>query len=281
MKLQQNIMPEGPEIRLAADALAAVLNDQVVEEIEFGQAPLKKYESELTGQTISRVTNHGKAMLTHFKNGISIYSHNQLYGVWKIVRRGQLPRTKRSLRLALHTTTHSALLYSASDISVWPTENLVEHPFLKKLGPDVLDAELRWPLLRDRLLSARFSARSLAALYLDQSYLAGIGNYLRSEILFVAKVNPWQKPSVIGKSAAVRLAKASINISTQSYHTKGITNTLKREKALKSAGYRFEDRRFLVFNRESLPCYTCHQSIVNTPVGSRRLYWCPSCQAPV
>jgi endonuclease-8 len=51
-------MPEGPEIRLAADALAAVLNDQIVEEIEFGQAPLKKYESELAGQTISRVKRH-------------------------------------------------------------------------------------------------------------------------------------------------------------------------------------------------------------------------------
>lgn len=273
-------MPEGPEIRLAADALAAVLNDQVVEEIQFGQAPLKKYEADLVGQTISRVTNHGKAMLTHFDHGLSIYSHNQLYGLWKIVDRGKLPKTKRSLRLALHTTTHSALLYSASDISVWPTENLVEHPFLKKLGPDVLDAELRWSQLRDRLLSSRFSARSFAALYLDQSYLAGIGNYLRSEILFVARVNPWQKPSAIGKKEVERLAKASINISTQSYRTRGITNTLKREKVLKREGYRFEDRRFLVFNRESLPCYTCNQIIVNTPVGSRRLYWCPSCQAP-
>jgi endonuclease-8 len=273
-------MPEGPEIRLAADALAAVLNDQIVEEIEFGQAPLKKFESELVGQAVSRVTNHGKAMLTHFDNGLSIYSHNQLYGLWKIVSRGQLPNTKRSLRLALHTNAHSALLYSASDISVWPTANLVEHPFLKKLGPDVLDADLRWSHLHDRLLSSRFSARSLAALYLDQSYLAGIGNYLRSEILFVAKVNPWQKPSAISKSGIERLAKASINISTQSYRTRGVTNTLRREKALKLEGYRFEDRRFLVFNRESLPCYTCNQPIVNTPVGSRRLYWCPSCQAP-
>jgi len=273
-------MPEGPEIRLAADELAAVLNDQRVEKIEFGQAPLKKYEKELVGQTISRVTNHGKALLTHFDNGLSIYSHNQLYGVWKVVSRDQLPNTKRSLRLALHTARHSALLYSASDISVWPTENLVEHPFLKKLGPDVLDAELTWQQLSTRLQSSRFKSRSLAALYLDQSYLAGIGNYLRSEILFVAKVNPWRKPSEIDRRAVDRLAKASINISTQSYRTRGITNNLKREKALKHEGYRFEERRFLVFNRESLPCYNCDQNIVNTPVGSRRLYWCPSCQTP-
>ncbi|MCC6706705.1 MAG: hypothetical protein IT492_03995 [Gammaproteobacteria bacterium] len=39
-----------------------------------------------------------------------------------------------------------------------------------------------------------FRRRSVAALYLDQGFLAGIGNYLRSEILFFAGVSPQARP---------------------------------------------------------------------------------------
>ena len=272
-------MPEGPEIRLSADRLADVLAGEIIEEISFGLPRLERYQSALEGRTITKVENHGKAMLNHFDNDMSIYSHNQLYGLWVVTRRNKLPVTNRQLRLALHTSSHSALLYSASDISVWPTEELSEHPFLKKLGPDILDNSLSWQAISERLRSSKFNKRSLAALYLDQSFLAGIGNYLRSEILFSAGVHPWQKPADLSKQQLNKLARKSLAISLQSYATRGVTNPIRRAKALEKQGYRFEQRRFQIFNRESLPCYDCGTSIVNTPVSNRRLYWCPSCQA--
>lgn len=271
-------MPEGPEIRQSADQLAIILDGRVIESISFGLKGLKRYEKKLQGQKLLQVTNHGKAMLNHFDNGWSIYSHNQLYGVWQVTERGQLPKTNRSLRLALHTSDHSALLYSASDISVWPTEELTEHPFLKKLGPDILDTSLDWRIIASRLQTNTFRRRALAALYLDQGFLAGIGNYLRSEILFTAGVNPWLRPMDLTRKQVNDLARASLAVSWQSYETLGITNSLKRAATLKGQGYSFEARRFKVFNRESLPCYACGASIINTPVSSRRLYWCPGCQ---
>jgi endonuclease-8 len=273
-------MPEGPEIRLSADLLADVLDGEVIEKISFGLPKLQRYQSVFEGQQITKVENHGKAMLNHFDNGVTIYSHNQLYGLWVVTQRDILPQTNRQLRLALHTNSHSALLYSASDISVWPTDELSEHPFLKKLGPDILATGLKWQAIRERLQSSRFNKRALAALYLDQSFLAGIGNYLRSEILFSAGLNPWQKPRELNKEQHKRLAQESLLVSTQSYKTRGITNNLKRSAALKKQGCSFEQRRFKIFNRESLPCYECGTSIVNTPGSNRRLYWCPSCQPP-
>lgn len=271
-------MPEGPEIRQSADQLAAVLEGNVIESMSFGLTALKRHEATFQGQTLLQVTNHGKAMLNHFENNWSIYSHNQLYGVWLVTRRGQLPKTKRSLRLALHTATQSALLYSASDISVWPTEELTEHPFLKKLGPDILDPTLDWRTIASRLQSETFQRRSLAALYLDQGFLAGIGNYLRSEILFTAGIHPWLRPIDLTRKQINDLARASLTVSWQSYHTGGITNSINRAATLKRQGHSFEARRFKIFNRESLPCYECSGAIVNTPVSSRRLYWCPACQ---
>ena len=128
-------MPEGPEIRLAADKIEAVLKDKTAERIEFGLAPLKRYTKPLTGSTVLSLETRGKALLTHFDSGYTIYSHNQLYGVWRVVKRDKLPKTNRQLRLAIHTDQHSALLYSASDISVWKTEKIEEHPFCNALVP--------------------------------------------------------------------------------------------------------------------------------------------------
>ena len=144
-------MPEGPEIRRAADQIAAVLVDQRIEQVSFAFPALRRYSPLLRGCSVTHLETRGKALLTHFDNDYTIYSHNQLYGVWKIAQRGRLPTTRRSLRLALHTATHSALLYSASDISVWPSEDLVQHPFLKAIGPDLLSPELSWCDIESRL----------------------------------------------------------------------------------------------------------------------------------
>ncbi len=71
-------MPEGPEIRRAADKIEAAIKDQVIEEITFGLPKLKRFTAKLRGHRVSDVETRGKALLTHFDNGLTIYSHNQL-----------------------------------------------------------------------------------------------------------------------------------------------------------------------------------------------------------
>ena len=187
-------MPEGPEIRRAADRIADVLVGRQIERVSFAFAELQPFEKQLRGSVVDAVDTRGKAMLTRFDNDLTLYSHNQLYGRWFTVKRGDLPETRRSLRVALHTNAHSALLYSASDIDVLTAGQLQSHPFLARLGPDVLDEGLLAETIVQRLGQQRFMRRSLAALYLDQSFLAGLGNYLRSEILFGAGLHPKLRP---------------------------------------------------------------------------------------
>ncbi len=271
-------MPEGPEIRLAADEVAAVLENQQIDSVQFGLPPLRRYDEALQGATVTRVETRGKAMLTHFDHGMTIYSHNQLYGLWKIVKRGTLPKTNRSLRLALHTATHSALLYSASDISVWQTDNLHEHPFLARIGPDILDATLSWQSIAARLQEKRFAGRSLAALYLDQKFLAGVGNYLRAEILFFAGLNPLAKPALLTRGQRGELARATLSVSKRSYDTRGLTNKPALVRSLRAKGLSRAQLRFAVFGRDGRDCYDCGTKIVRESVSARRLYFCPVCQ---
>ncbi|MCF2132653.1 endonuclease VIII, partial [Strepomyces sp. STD 3.1] len=123
-------MPEGPEIRIAADKVQKALTAYNVGEVWFAFPQLKHYEELLQGARVKRVDTKGKAMLIRFDNGYTIYSHNQLYGKWYIRAAYSYPKTNRQLRLALHNEKYSALLYSASDIEVLRDEEVPLHPFV-------------------------------------------------------------------------------------------------------------------------------------------------------
>ncbi len=86
-------MPEGPEIRRAADKLEAAVAGKPLTHVWFAFPELKPFEAQLTGARVERFETRGKALLTHFSCGLTLYSHNQLYGVWRVVKAGK--RRKR------------------------------------------------------------------------------------------------------------------------------------------------------------------------------------------
>lgn len=217
-------------------------------------------------------------MLTRFDNGLTLYSHNQLYGRWYIRRRPGLPKTNRQLRVALHTQTHSALLYSASDIELLDEAGLSSHAFLSRIGPDIMDPSLTAANVASRLIDSRFRNRSLAALYLDQSFLAGLGNYLRSEILWQARLHPAVRPAALERNSRLRLARNTLRIPRHSYDTGGLTVPVSLARELEERGERYGHRRFYVFGREKLPCRRCGTAIARTLAGSRNLFLCSVCQ---
>ena len=271
-------MPEGPEIRRAADRVARVLVGHVVQEARLHLPALERHGTRLAGRTVTAVDTRGKAMLTRFDNGLTLYSHNQLYGRWYVVKRPGMPATGRQLRVELHTDTHSALLYSASDIDILTEARLARHPFLSRIGPDVMGRELTTTQLLRRLSSHEFARRRTGALYLDQSFLAGIGNYLRSEILFVSQVHPARRPADLDARELQRLARETLRTTRRSYRTSGITIGPSLERRLRADGWSFEGRRFHVFGREGEPCHGCGSPIERLTVSGRNLFLCTQCQ---
>jgi endonuclease VIII len=271
-------MPEGPEIRLAADRIAKAIVEQPITEVFFAFESLKGCEAELSKSQVISVQPRGKALLTKFSNGWTIYSHNQLYGVWYVRKAQSFPTTNRQLRLAIHTAKKSALLYSASDILVLDDEELMIHPFLSQLGPDVLGNEITVAEVQSRLLDKRFMRRGFPTLLLDQKFVCGLGNYLRSEVLFLAGIYPTWRPIDCSDDQITKLAHAIIDVPRQSYETKGITNDLATALALKAEGKPRWFYRHWVFSRTNQPCYVCGDPIIKDEVGGRRVYYCPTCQ---
>jgi endonuclease-8 len=271
-------MPEGPEIRRAADEIANVLVGRRIEEAAFELPELKRFEPAIQGAKVTAVDTRGKAMLTRFDNGLVLYSHNQLYGRWYTTTRPLLPRTHRQRRVALHTATHSALLYSASDIEILDAAAEAEHPFLRRVGPDILDPALTPAKIRERLLLPSFRNRSLGSLYLDQSFLAGNGNYLRSEVLWAAGIHPRHKPAALDRDAVEGLARQTLSIARRSYRTRGVTAPAPAVRERRARGMSFSQYRFQVYDREGMACYACDTTIERLTHSSRSVFVCPGCQ---
>ncbi|MBN8192866.1 endonuclease VIII [Bacillus sp. NTK074B] len=271
-------MPEGPEIRRAADTIEQALKNKTVQDIYFAFPHLKGYEDLLTGAIVSRVDTKGKAMLIRFDNGYTIYSHNQLYGKWYVRKSYNYPKTNRQLRLALHNDRKSAILYSASDIEVLRDEEVPEHPFISKVGPDLLSEKVTADDLIDQMKDKQFRNRKWAILLLDQGFVAGIGNYLRSEIMFTSGIHPSLRPIDCPRDQLEKAAESIIHLMKQSYETGGITNDLELANKLKSQGVERSRYRHWVFNREGASCFICGSEIKKTVAASRRLYFCPVCQ---
>lgn len=148
-------------------------------------------------------------------------------------------------------------------------EQLATHPFLQRVGPDVLDLRLTPDDVKARLLSPRFRNRQFSGLLLDQAFLAGLGNYLRVEILWQVGLTGQHKASTLGDEQLDALAHALLDIPRLSYNTRGLVDENKHHGAL---------FRFKVFHRDGEACERCGGIIEKTTLSSRPFYWCPGCQ---
>lgn len=271
-------MPEGPEIWRTADSLGKALQDRNITDCFFAFDELKEFETKLKGKKVTNVEARGKAIITHFEGDCAMYSHNQLYGKWMVRDAGEEPDTNRSLRVALHNEEKSAYLYSASEIEILPPEEIPDHSYIRKLGPDVLHPDTTYEDIIGQFRSDNFKNRKLTTLLLDQGFISGIGNYLRSEIMFYAKVNPRKKLRAYTDSQKEALADATVKLSRRSYETGGITNDSEIVKALKRENASRKEYRHFVYKRTDNRCHKCGTVIEEEKTGGRKIYYCPGCQ---
>lgn len=267
-------MPEGPEIARAARAVHEAVAQQACE-ITLQHPKIKSKQRNLRGAHIVRVHARSKAMLTEFSTGDVLYSHNQLYGEWVVHDASETLKPKQ-VRLIIRTAAHRVVLYSATDFAWLKAGQEQRHPYIAKLGPDVLDQRVTAQQIAVQL--ARFPRRIIADALLDQSVLAGLGNYLRADILFVSGINPLSRIGDLSHVQLLRIARASQQITQRSVRHDGVTRPLAHYRASRLQGLDYEAARFHVFDRAGQPCWHCDTPIRRSTQGGRGLFFCPVCQ---
>ena len=267
-------MPEGPEIYRAARQVHAAVAGRAIE-LSLLHPMLAARSRTLKRATITRVHARSKALLTEFSNGTVLYSHNQLYGEWRIHPVGQ-PLLARQQRLVITTEKHRVVLYSATDFAWLRAGQEHQHPYIAKLGPEVLADSTTPAVLAQRL--AGFGRRNMATALLDQGVIAGLGNYLRADILFVARLSPRLQVSDLSAAQLKTLAKIIHQLTWRSVKNDGVLLPMPEYKKLRAQGHDYEAARFYVFDREGLPCRFCNTPIGRLDMGGRGVFFCHQCQ---
>ena len=267
-------MPEGPEIFLAARAVHAAVAKQPCT-LELRHPALTPKMRRLRGVRIERVYARSKAMLTEFANGVVLYSHNQLYGEW-VLHMADEPLLAKQVRLIIRTADHQVVLYSATDFAWLRVGSENRHPYIAKLGPEVLDGNVSAQEIARRLM--QYPRRVIADALLDQRVIAGLGNYLRADILYVARVNPQRKIGELFAFELLRIAKACKTLTRRSVQRDGVVRPWAQYQAARKAGAGVEAARFYAYDREGAPCWACATPISRSTQGGRGLFYCARCQ---
>ncbi len=269
-------MPEGPEIRRLTDYMRPYLEGHTVRAASTGVAAQRAKVEGLVGQRITQVTSRGKAIVFELDGDQSIFTHTMLYGRWYVVPRGEGPPGARKVALTLETDTHTAMLCSANRVEVMQRAELKRHKFLSELGPDVLDPDTNERTILELL--QRHERTALGKLLMDQSVMAGLGNYLRSEILFLAGLRPEHTSAKLSTSQREKLAALILEVPRRSYTAQGATTSDAHIERIMAQGKDRRAARRYVYDHAGEPCPQCGTTIEETTHEGRRLFLCPRCQ---
>ena len=152
------------------------------------------------------------------------------------------------------------------------------HKFIGKFGPDLLNSGYKASHISRRLAKPKYSRHGLGGVLLEQSVFAGLGNYLRSEILFRSQIHPNRTVGSLSSTERTLLARMIHETTFRSYKTKGITLDQNYVEQAKTMGWKRSAYRHFTFGRENKNCWICQTTIEKCQVSGRRLYLCSTCQ---
>ncbi len=293
-------MPEGPEVRQFAAVLNTALSGKPIVAIAArtrgAKAWLSEHSGVLTDRVLEKVRSKGKHLVGWIEGGYYFHSHLMMWGRW-IVEGEQPIEIDRRERARIVVPDAIAILYSAPVFELGSGDPFELVQNLRTLGPDILpypeDGSFDALTFKERLLTAENSERTIGAALLDQQIVAGIGNYLRAEILFDCRLDPWRRVADLTTDDLERLCNSIPQMAQRAYRTCGFTvsdearSRLQTDQSLVYQLGREYGTRHYVFRRTNLPCLECSSTIRQQRQVTRTddegektriIYFCPTCQ---
>jgi endonuclease-8 len=252
-------MAEGPLVHHYARRLDSVLADKSAE-VEFGIKKLRGRGDELSGAAVSRVEALGKQFRIFFDTGHILLVHLLMWGSWGIYGKDEKwEKPEKRARLILRSEDAVAVAFSAPIIRLYEERESLQQSRWGDSGPD--------PLREDYSRDAAFRSirkhgdRPIGVVIMDQTVVAGVGNILRNEILFLSEVHPRRKVS------SLRDTKLNEILS----HTEDLMHRWLQQIGGKK-------KWSVLYQRSGQPCPQCGAEIEFFRQNDRVTYICPHCQ---
>jgi DNA-formamidopyrimidine glycosylase len=281
-------MSEGPEIyRLAGNLHEEFAGSRIVaieSRLKKAGAWLKEHPGLVEGKEIRRIYSAGKNLVWELEDDIYFHIHLLMWGkmrTYSLRHRVEFDRTTRAL---IVTTARQAVLINVQVFNIGQGDPFQQIDTLREIGPDICEVPFNRALFLERLNKATNREHEVAPVLLDQKVAAGIGNYLKSDILFECKINPWTLVGDLTSAEQQCLADTIPEVAQRTLRNRGQTVTdevmerIQNDPGIPKANWW---HRHWVFRHTNRPCKVC-----GTPIKQRRqcegkgrvTFYCPNCQ---
>jgi formamidopyrimidine-DNA glycosylase len=262
-------MPELPDVEVARRHLKRWLVGATVTAARCGDAylarpgPVSRFARTFVGRSVAGVARKGKWLRLELEDGGKVFSHHGMTGDWVRLPVDAGPARFERARIDVarggkawsvryvDARRFGRLVATSDDIDEWT-----------ELGPDPLADGIDVPRL-SRLFAQ--SRRSVKEILMDQRVLAGVGNILANEALWIARLDPRST----GEALLAKDARAI---------ARGLQAAIRKELGEGTAYRSSGESRFHVYGRGGKPCPRCGHELTSTTLGGRSTVHCPRCQ---
>jgi len=269
-------MPEGHAIHRLAIALERhFARDQLA--VSSPQGRFAAAARRLDGMPLLGTQAYGKQLLLDFGADRWVRIHLGIYGRLTIADLPALAPVGQ-VRMRFVGSRAWADLRGAAVCEL--IDSAERATLLGRLGPDPLRRDADPGRAWRRIAASR---APVAALLMDQTVVAGVGNIYRAEVLFRHAIDPLL-PGRDLPEPVWQAVWADLRTLMRSGVRNGRIDTVRPAHDPAVTGR--EPRRdrhggeVYVYRRDGQPCHVCRTPVARAVLAGRNLFWCPACQPP-
>lgn len=270
-------MPELPEVETVKETLKKeILNKKIVDVKVYYQNIISvpksnEFIEKCIGKVINDIKRRGKWLIFDLGK-YYLVSHLRMEGKYFI--RNKDDEKLKHEHVSFIFSDNTCLRYNDTRkfgrMYLLEKDNAYNIPPLSELGLEPFDDKLNVLYLKEKYKNKRLPIKTVL---LDQSIIVGIGNIYADEILFLSKINPLKKCSLLNDEELLSIIDNTRKVLKEAI-TLGGTTIISYESSEGVHG-RFQNK-LLVHTKTKCPI--CKNKIEKIKVGGRGTYFCPNCQ---
>jgi len=292
-------LPELPEVETVRRGLEQKLNNFIIKKVEICRDstvafPLEKEEfiNGIQNSLLYKWNRRGKYLISELKkfehenisfpiekaskdNGYLVV-HLRMTGYFKFIE--NLTQPCKHTRIRFFDKNNNELRYvdvRSFGQMWWIEKGLSLNKIIKglgSLGPEPFSKDFDANYLK-KVISKR--TKSIKAILLDQTIVAGIGNIYADESLYSAGISPFREARTIKKNELIKLKESIVTVLKKSIGSGGTTFSDFRDLEGENGNFGLQTN---VYRRTGKECRKCGNLIERQKITGRSTHWCPKCQ---
>ena len=262
-------MPEGPEVKIASNYFNNLFSSSKKIEFEI----ISEYYHQKYSHVFNTISSNLKIFKPTFTIGKNIFlelNNNQLFNFHLGMTGGWTSKIIKHCHFRVFDNNNEIFF---KDVRKFGNMKIITHSeFNEKFSPsyDILNNSYNINTHLNYLNEKVYFRKSICTIMMNQKYFPGVGNYIKSESLYAAKIHPEEKWGNLNDKMKIKLIKSISKVMHNSYKSGGAE--------LKDFKNPFHESKFTlkIYGKE----YTEKNNLIisEKTSDSRKTWFCPQVQ---